>query len=216
MQFTVFLRKFDWVLTGIIAAILSLGLLTFYAMGPDSYSVLVRHAIFVGVGFVVMFAIAFVDYRIFRNHSAPSIILYVVAIILLALALASHEIRGSSAWLRFLGFQFEPSEFAKIALLILLAKYFSQKHIEIYRTHHIVVSGIYVAIPLILTFLQPDLGSVIVYVALWFAVLLFAGIKRRHLLALIMLGVLALSLSWLLALKPYQKARIVSFVNPYL
>lgn len=216
MRLPLFFRKFDWILVVLIAAMLSLGLLTFYAMGPDSHGVLVRHAIFIAVGLAVMFAVAAIDYRIFKNHYAPAMILYGIAVLMLGLALASHEIRGSSAWLRFFGFQFEPSEFAKLALLIVLAKYFSQKHIEIYRTHHIIVSGIYVAIPLLLTFLQPDLGSVIVYVALWVAMLLFAGIKRRHLLAIGMLGVLAFSLGWLLVLKPYQKDRIVSFINPYL
>ncbi len=184
-------------------------------MGPESHGVLVRHATFIGVGLAVMLVVSFFDYRILKNHSAPAMILYVFAVVLLGLALASQEIRGSSAWLRFMGFQFEPSEFAKLALLILLAKYFSQKHIEIYRAHHIIVSGFYVAIPLALTFLQPDLGSVIVYLALWVAMLLFAGIKRRHLLALGMIGIVAISLGWLLVLKPYQKTRIVSFINPY-
>ncbi len=216
MQLPTFFKKFDWILVALIAAILSLGLLTFYAMGPEAHGVLVRHAIFIGVGIIVMFAVAAIDYRIFKNYPAPSVILYAVAVILLGLALASREIRGSSAWLQFLGFQFEPSEFAKLALLMLLAKYFSQKHVEIYRTYHIIASGIYVVIPLVLTLLQPDLGSVIVYLALWIAMLLFAGIKRRQLLALGMLGVVAASLGWFLVLKPYQKARIVSFINPYL
>src|SRR3989344_5565572 len=163
MALPVFFKKFDWKLTAILMAILSLGLLTFYAMGSESHAVLVRHAIFIGVGLAVMVVVSFIDYRVLKNHPAPSMILYVLALVLLGLALASQEIRGSSAWLRFMGFQFESSEFAKLALLILLAKYFSQKHIEIYRAHHIIVSGMHVAIPLILSFMQPNLGSVIVY-----------------------------------------------------
>ena len=216
MVLPVFLRKFDWVLTGLVLAILSLGLLTFYAMGPEAHGIFVRHLIFIVVGMLVMFVVANVDYRIFKNYSLPSIILYAVALILLGLVLASREIRGSSAWLQLFGFQFEPAEFAKLALLFVLAKYFSQKHIEIYRTYHIVVSGIYVAIPALLTLLQPDLGSVIVYAALWVAMLLFAGIKRKHMLAIGMLAVAVASLGWFIVLKPYQKSRIVSFVNPYL
>ncbi|MEK7616228.1 MAG: FtsW/RodA/SpoVE family cell cycle protein [Patescibacteria group bacterium] len=215
MALPVFLRKFDWILTGIVLAILGLGLATFYAMGPEAHTILVRHALFVGAGFMVMVLASFFDYRIFKNYSLPSVILYALAVTLLGFTLASREIRGSSAWLEFFGFQFEPSEFAKLALLILFAKYFSQKHVEIYRVYHIVISGAYLAIPLVMTLLQPDLGSVIVYLALWGSMLLFAGIKRRHLLAILMLGVVAASLSWLVLLKPYQKARIVSFANPY-
>lgn len=209
------LRKLDWVLIGIVLAILGLGLATFYAMGPDAHGVFVRHALFVGFGFVVMILASFFDYRIFKNYSLPSVITYALAVVLLGLALASREIRGSSAWLEFFGFQFEPSEFAKLAILIVFAKYFSQKHIEIYRAYHILVSGAYLAIPLILTLLQPDLGSVMVYLALWIGMLLSAGIKRKHLLAIVMIGIVAASIGWLVVLKPYQKARIVSFANPY-
>lgn len=208
-------KKLDFTLFFTILAILSLGLATFFAMGPLAHLVFVRHAIFIGVGIVVMSAFATIDYRIFKNYSAPSLVLYAFATILLGLALASREIRGSSAWLQFFGFQFEPSEFAKLALTVVLAKYFSQKHVEIYRAHHLIVSGIYVAIPLGLTLLQPDLGSVIVYAALWIVILLAAGIKRHHLLAIGMIGVIAASVGWFLVLKSYQKDRIVSFVNPY-
>src|SRR3989344_5258548 len=151
MALPLFLRKIDWVLTGIVLAILSLGLATFYAMGPQSHAVFVRHLIFAGVGLAVMIGASSIDYRIFKNHSTPPILLYVLAVILLVLVLASREIRGSSAWLEFAGFQFEPSEFAKLALLIVFAKYFSQKHREIYRTYHIIASGIYLSIPLFLT-----------------------------------------------------------------
>ncbi len=211
-----FLQKFDWVLTALVLAVLTLGLLTFYAMGPQAHTIMVRHAAFIALGMIAMIGVSLIDYRVFKNYSLPSIVLYILAVALLAVALASKEIRGSSAWLQLAGFQFEPSEFAKLALLLILAKYFSQKHIEIYRLHHIVVSGIYVGIPTALTFLQPDLGSVIVYIALWIGMLLFAGIKRRHLLAILMIGAVVSSLGWFLVLKPYQRDRIVSFVNPYL
>lgn len=203
-------------LAGIVLALLGLGMATFYAMGPEAHTVMVRHGIFIILGIIVMVGVSMIDYRIFKNYAKPSMVLYVAALILLGVALASREIRGSSAWLQLFGFQFEPSEFAKLALLLVLAKYFSQKHIEIYRLYHIVVSGVYLAIPAALTFLQPDLGSVIVYVVMWLAMLLFAGIKRRHLLAILMIGAVVASLGWFLVLKPYQKARIVSFAHPYL
>ncbi len=163
-----------------------------------------------------MLFVSFFDYRILKNYSAASIAIYLVAIVLLFLAFASREIRGVNAWIVFGGQTFEPSEFAKLAVLILLAKYFSQKHIEIYRTHHILASGVYALLPAGLTLLQPDLGSTIVFVSLWIAMLLFAGIKRKHLLAIIMLGTVLTSFAWFFAFQPYQKDRIVSFINPYL
>lgn len=205
----------DWVLIAIVAVIFALSLVTFYFIEED-WQIVYRQIYFIIFGFCIMGLLAFFDYRILKNYSSPSIILYVVAIILLALALMSHEIRGASSWLVFGGFRFESSEFAKLALLVLLAKYFSQKHVGIYRLRNIVVSGIYVAIPATLTLFQPDLGSMLVYGALWIGMLLYAGIKRTHLFAILMIGVIAASIGWFAVLKPYQRTRIVSFVNPYL
>ncbi|OGN29190.1 MAG: hypothetical protein A3A33_02940 [Candidatus Yanofskybacteria bacterium RIFCSPLOWO2_01_FULL_49_25] len=216
MQSDSFVRKFDWVLIGTVLVILGLGLITFWNIGADGARIAQRQMIFIVLGLAVMFVFSFFDYRVFKNYSRPALILYFVALALLSFALATHEIRGASSWLVFFGFRFEPAEFAKLALLILLAKYFSQKHVEIYRSHHIIVSGIYVAIPTVLTLLQPDLGSVIVYLALWLGILLYAGIKRRHLLAILMIGVVVVAVGWFAVLKPYQKDRIVSFANPYL
>src|SRR3989344_1705762 len=216
MQSDSFVRKFDWVLIGTVLVILGLGLITFWNIGADGARIAQRQMIFIVLGLAVMFVFSFFDYRVFKNYSRPALILYFVALALLSFALATHEIRGASSWLVFFGFRFEPAEFAKLALLILLAKYFSQKHVEIYNAKHIIMSGIYVGIPVILTLLQPDLGSVIVYLLLWVAMLLASGIKRRHLLAILMIGAVCASLGWFFALKPYQKARIVSFVNPYL
>jgi rod shape determining protein RodA len=163
-----------------------------------------------------MIAVSFFDYRILKNFSSTSIIIYLVAVILLLTALASKEIRGVSSWIIFRNLTFEPSEFAKLAVLVLLAKYFSQKHVEIYRAHHILASGLYVLLPATLTLVQPDLGSTLVFFVLWLAALLFAGIKRKHLLIIIMVGVVVSSFAWFFALRPYQKDRIISFINPYL
>ncbi len=211
-----FIRKFDFVLLTIAVALVFFGIATFYGIGSRSGEFITRQLIFLGIGIVVMVLVSLFDYRILKNSSAASIGIYLTSIFLLLLALASREIRGVSSWIAFGGFTFEPAEIAKLALLILLAKYFSQKHVEIYRTHHILASGVYALIPAALTFIQPDLGSVVVLVILWMAMLLFAGIKRRHLLIILMTGLVASSMAWFLVLRPYQKIRVQSFLNPYL
>jgi rod shape determining protein RodA len=211
-----FFRKFDWFLLGIVTAIVVLGIVTFWGIGAKSSFFVQRQIIFLIPGIGIMIAVSFLDYRILKNFSSASIALYLIAIILLLFALASREIRGVSSWIIFKNLTFEPSEFAKLAVLILLAKYFSQKHVEIYRAHHLLASGLYVSIPAVLTLIQPDLGSMLVFVVLWLTILLFAGIKRKHLLIILMIGAITCSISWLFALKPYQKDRIASFVNPYL
>jgi rod shape determining protein RodA len=211
-----FFRKFDWALLGIVTAIVVLSIITFWGIGARSSLFIQRQTIFLILGITIMIAVSFFDYRILKNFSSASITIYLTAIILLLFALASREIRGVSSWIIFKNLTFEPSEFAKLAVLILLAKYFSQKHVEIYRAHHILASGFYVLIPAVLTLIQPDLGSTLVFVALWLAILLIAGIKRRHLLIILMVGAVICFISWFFALKPYQKDRIISFINPYL
>ncbi len=211
-----FFRKFDWVLLGITAAIVVFGMVTFWGIGAKSSDFVQRQIIFLIIGIAIMIAVSFFDYRILKNFTSASIAIYLVTIVLLSLALASKEIRGVSSWIIFKNFTLEPSELAKLAALILLAKYFSQKHVEIYRAPHILASGFYVLLPAALTLLQPDLGSTIVFAILWVSMLLLAGIKRKHLLIILMAGVALSSLAWFFALKPYQKDRIVSFINPYL
>lgn len=193
-----------------------LGILTFYGLGPRAGSFVLRHGIFIAIGTLLMLAVSLFDYRILKNYTSASMILYFLAIGFLGLALASREIRGVSSWIVFGGFTFEPAEFAKLALLILFAKYFSQKHVEIYSAKHILASGLYMAIPAAMTLIQPDIGSTLIYVALWLGMLLFAGINRKHLLIIIMAGIVLSSLGWFLVLKDYQKTRIISFMNPYL
>ncbi|MGD0977374.1 MAG: FtsW/RodA/SpoVE family cell cycle protein [Minisyncoccia bacterium] len=215
MNFWSFVKKFDWVLLVLALGILTLAMLTFNQSGPKGITTIEKEFIFILGGLVVMFLVSVVDYRIFKNNSAPSVALYVLACFLLVLALGFPAVRGSRAWVH-IGFGFQPSEFAKLAILILLAKYFSQKHVEIYRFHHILASGLYVALPAGLVLLQPDLGSMMVFVCLWLAMLFFAGIKRKHLLAIVMVGLVLASFAWFFGLKPYQKDRIISFVNPYI
>ncbi len=216
MSWSLFIRKFDWILLVLVLAIMTLGILTFYQAGTKWILIVEKQFYFILIGLALMLAVSFFDYRIFKNYSISSIFLYIVSIILLLITLSSSPIRGSRSWIFISHYGFQPSEFAKLAVLILLAKYFSQKHVEIYRTHHILVSGVYAAIPGALTLFQPDFGSMSVFIALWLGMLLFAGIKRRHLLTILMIGIIIMSFAWFLAFKPYQRDRIIAFANPYI
>jgi rod shape determining protein RodA len=121
--------------------------------------------------------------------------------------------RGAESWYRLGPITFEPVELAKIILIILLAKYFSMRHIEIYRIRHIVVSGLYMFLPSALVFIQPDIGSVMILLATWFGVMIISGIKIKHIFVLLILGVVFIAVSWSFALQDYQKERLLSFIN---
>jgi rod shape determining protein RodA len=96
----------------------------------------------------------------------------------------------------------------------MLAKYFSRRHIEIDNFKHIFISGIYAFIPLILVLLQPDFGGAIIIFFIWFGMILISGISKRNLLTVVGLGAIAFVLLWSFVFHPYQKARIVNFINP--
>jgi rod shape determining protein RodA len=102
----------------------------------------------------------------------------------------------------------------KLGLIIVLAKYFSRRHIEIANIRHIIVSGVYALIPFILVVLQPDFGSAMVLFFIWFGLVFVSGISVKHLVAVFAIGTLIFLLAWNFAFKPYQKARIMNFINP--
>ena len=164
-----------------------------------------------------MFLTSFFDYRTIKNNSYLILFSYFICcLLLLGLFFFAPEIRGSKGWYRidWLSISIDPIEFTKIVLIILLAKYFSMRHIEMYHLKHILISGIYVFIPCFLIFFQPDLGSVLILLSLWLGILIVSGIKLKHFLLLIFLGILIFALSWSFLLKDYQKARILSFIEP--
>jgi len=162
----------------------------------------------------LMFLFSFINYRIFKNDSILILLLYAIGIAALAgLYLFAPEIRGKTGWYKVGPVSIDPIEFIKLILVILLAKYFSQRHTELYRISHIALSGIYMLIPGVLIFFQPDLGSVLILIALWLAILFVSGIKLRAFFILILCGIVAFSSGWSFLIKDYQKERVLSFLS---
>jgi len=206
------LRKFDWIL--IIASILlvGFGLVSIYNISSTYF---IKQIIFLGIGIILMLVLSFFDWRGFRENPYFILVLYFVCLLfLLGLFFFVPEIRGVKSWYKIGPVSFDPIGLTTIVLTILLAKFFSMRHIEMYKLSHIILSGFYVLLPVILIFFQPDLGSVLILIALWLGVLIISGIKLRHFLILALCGLLILALSWSFLLRDYQKERIVSFLRP--
>jgi len=185
-------------------------------MGRNDFLNFEKQVIFLGISIFLMFLISFFDWRGLRENPYLILILYLLCLGLLSgLFFFAPEIRGAKSWYKLGPVSIDPTEFTKIVLIIILAKYFSMRHIEIYRIRHILLSGFYVLIPAILIFLQPDLGSVLILIFLWVGILIISGIKLRHFLILILFSLLILISSWGFLLKDYQKERILSFFYPY-
>lgn len=209
------LRKLDWPLIVIVLLLSGVGLFTIYGIGsPESSVFLKKQIFFLGLGLLLMFSLSFFDYRVFKNYSSILLILYLLSLFSLFFVLFSQEIRGATSWFRLGPLNFEPIELVKIVIILLLAKYFSFRHIEMYRIRHLIVSGIYISLPVSIIILQPDFGSILVLFSIWLGLIIVAGIKFRHLFILFLIMVLLFLGSWFVLLKDYQKQRILIFLNP--
>lgn len=211
-------KKLDWPIILSAAALAAIGLVSIYSSSflKGDFLNLKKQAIFVGTGFLLMLVFSFFDWRALRQNSYLVIGLYLFSFFsLLGLFFFAPEIRGVKSWYRVGGISIHPGEFAKIVLIILLAKHFSSRHIEMYRIKHVILSGAYVFAPALLIFFQPDMGQIIILVLLWLGILIVSGIKIRHFLLLVFLFLLVFSISWSTLLKDYQKERIMSFLAPY-
>lgn len=213
------LKKLDWILIASVFLLVGIGLLSLYSssLREGNFFNFHKQIIFFGLGIFLMFSFSFFDYRIIKNSSYSMLLAYfLVCLALLGLFFFAPEIRGSRGWYKLGPLSIDPIEFMKIILAVLLAKYFSMRHIEMYSLKHILISGCYLALPASLIFFQPDLGSILILISLWIGILIVSGIKLKHFLILILCGLLVFALSWSFLLKDYQKDRIITFLQPQL
>jgi len=212
------LKRLDWVLIVSTLFLVGIGLFSIYSssLGRGDFLNFKKQIIFFAISLFLMFLFSFFDWRGLRENPYLILILYFLCLFgLLGLFFFAPEIRGIRSWYKFGPLALSPIEFTKIVLIILLAKYFSMRHIEMYRIRHILLSGAYILLPIVLIFPQPDLGQVLILIALWVGVLLISGIKLRHFLILVLCFLLISILSWSFLLMDYQKERILSFLFPY-
>lgn len=211
------LKQLDWWLISPVLLLTAMGLGVIYnaSFFSRDFTDFNKQIVFLTLGLLLMFIFSRLDWRIFRDGPQLVNILYTLCLVsLVGLLLFAKGIHGSRSWYRIGVISIDPIEPAKIILIILLAKYFSLRHVELYRIRHIIFSGLYILVPAFLILLQPEVGSVIVLALVWIGVLLISGIKLKHFLALCLLGLLILSLSWVFLFKDYQKARVLTFLSP--
>jgi rod shape determining protein RodA len=211
-------KKLDWSIIIPTILLVCFGLMGIYSasLAKNDFLNLYKQIIFFGVGFLIMIAISFFDYRILRNNSYLILVLYGLCLLLLiGLYFFAPVIRGTKGWYKVGILSLDPNEPAKIIMLILLAKYFSMRHAEMYKFRHIIFSGLYIFFPALLIFLKPDLGGTSVLLLIWLGALLISGIKIRHFLILSLCFILLAGISWSFLLEDYQKQRVTSFIFPY-
>ena len=172
-----------------------------------------RQIAYIVVGIVVLLVMSFIDYRHFRAF-APFVYLATLAGLVLVLTPLGDIQGGASRWINLGAFQAQPSELAKVAVIVVLSAYLAERKGEMHALDVLFCLGV-VAIPGILIYLEPDLGTMMVFVAITGALMLVGGAKLRH---FVVLGALAavttVTVFQMDLLQDYQKARITAFLDP--
>ncbi len=214
-------RHVDVVLLAAVAAITGLGMLMIYsstrgrqaAAGLDPGYFLHRQAMFVAVGVAVMVLMMLVDYQVLRDMAPAIYAASVVALLLVVSPLGTNN-RGAQAWFQIGPYQFQPAEFGKLALILALAAFCATHRDDLDTSRLATAIGI-AALPLALIYLQPDVGTGMVFVAALMAIVLVGGASPRQILILTLLGVTGIVLVLELGvLKTYQEERLAAFLDP--
>lgn len=200
-------------LLGATVPIILGGLATMTSFGGGS-ALFGRQLLWIGIGLTMMFFIARIDLRFLRESRFVTLFYGVTIFLLVLVLLVGKTVKGSTSWFGFGGFSFQPTDIVKLLVIAVLAKYFSRRHVEIARIKHLFVSGLYTVLPVALILLQPDFGSAMVIAGLWLGMALVAGIQTRHIILVVGIGIAVFAFSWFILFKPYQKARVMTFINP--
>lgn len=207
----------DWLAILLVAGLLAAGLAFIYSAswrGAETGIVgawFPRQIWWIALGAVAALVLAFIDYRIWLRHSGW---LYVATLVLLVLVLVvGKKVYGAYRWLEVFGIPVQPSEFAKVALVLVLAQILSRPAIRPRSLWTVLLALGLAAIPFVLILKEPDLGTALI-IAPTVAVMLFAaGAALRHLLGLAAVGALLSPLGWFV-LGDYQRERILTFLDP--
>ncbi|OIP24136.1 rod shape-determining protein RodA [bacterium CG2_30_37_16] len=203
-----YLKNFDWILFSVVILLFSLGILTVYSAtfsisGGENKAL--SQLMFGAIGLFFFFILTRVDYRLFKRYSG--LIYVIMLLLLLAVDLFGTQVLGARRWIDLGFFRLQPSEIAKVFSILCLAKYFAEHNEEMWKIRHILISAIYILIPVIMVIMEPDLGTAIILFLIWAGMLFVSNIKRSTLLKIFLIILAMLPLMWF-TLHDYQRNRI--------
>ena len=207
------LSKLNWVLVALVLGVTALGIAMQYSaakgmMFPWAAPQLMR-AMF---GFVLMILIALMDIRFFFRNAYG---LYIFSLILLLITeIKGYVGMGAQRWINLGFFNLQPSELAKITLILVLARYFSEHRVTHKQGLLALIPPVFLMVlPMALVFIEPDLGSALMMVFIGGAMFFCAGVSKKIFISVIMVGLAAAPIGWTF-LKDYQKKRVYTFLDP--
>jgi rod shape determining protein RodA len=218
------LRNLDWTMLAAVGALVAYGLwaiagITKHDIEGDPNFYVTRQAAYVAVGVLCLVGAVLLDPDIYRRHS--QVVFGVLLGLLVVVPLFGEEVRHTRRWIDIGPFRFQPSEFGKLLLVLFLAAFLADRAKRLSEGRTVLTAAGLATVPMFLVFLQPDVGTAVVYAAVLWATLFIAGTRWLHLAVLLAAAALAAAVVLWIApamgvdlLEPYQRARITGFTNP--
>jgi rod shape determining protein RodA len=203
----------DWVMLGAAVTLVLFGLVTMNSFVGSNYY-FEKQGIWLVVSLCVFFGVSLVDWSFLKRTQVLITLFGALLVLLGSLLVLVRAIKGAQSWIDFGLFSFQPTDFAKLLLILILAKYFSRRHVEIAHIRHVIVSGVYAFILFCLVAIQPDFGGAVIIASVWLGMVLISGISRKHILILFTCAAIAFTVLWNFGFKDYQKDRILTFIHP--
>jgi len=207
------LLSFDWLWLLAVLALVGTGILTIWSTteGTNLNSYFGRQVLYASLGILAFLILLCFDYHLYSDFIA---LIYACGLaVLVGVLVFGKTIHNNKSWISIGSYTFQPSELVKVAVIIALAKYYSDSEREHLELNELLIGGLIVFVPMLLVVLQGDLGTGVTFIPIYATLSFVAGIKRRHLLLLLLAACLAAPTGWFL-LKAHQKGRIETIFNP--
>jgi len=215
-----FFKQFDYTLFTAVLLLAACGMFVLRSAtlvmpgGGDGNRIMLMQSIGLALGIILALVLSFVDYKDFKTIGFIFYILSTCLLLLVLFAGTGKSQVGTNGWFNFMGVSFQPSELAKITLIVFISLFLERiKEGRKDRTANIIKFIVYSAIPIGLIALQPDVGTCMVFAFIILVMVFVAGIPYRYFLRALLVSLPLLAGSWFL-MKPYQKSRILSFFSP--
>ncbi len=207
--------NFDWVLAVAIILLVALGLTAIYSVDLSRSQALFyfkKQLIASAIGFVFLIGASTVHYSFFRSYAKS--FYFFSLLLLVGVLFFGSTIRGTRGWFTMAGFSFQPVEVAKIGIIFVLAYVVYHFGRGFDRPLYFFGTAIITLLLIGLVMIQPDLGSAVLLGGIWFGIMLLTGTRRLYILGLLAVGIVGSVLAWFFLLHPYQRERVLTFVNP--
>ncbi len=207
---------FDWTVFVIVLGLAGIGLVSVISASYGGHKLInplvIRQFVWIGVGVIALVIAALFDYRALQSYAYP---LYVLVVgLLIAVMIAGHATGGSRRWINLGVFHLEPSELAKLAVVLVMVRYLREEPPKGgWGLRHLIIPAILLGVPFVLVLKQPDLGTGLILMLITVTLIYISGLNTRTMVILGLAAVLVAPASWHF-LKPYQRQRLVSFLNP--